>query len=68
MRPHPALGRFCWFLATVLATASYGLLLAWVDAGTGYEVSPARNVLLISSAIAIVAMIVLMVVAYRIDR
>lgn len=61
-------GQLCWFLTCVLALSCYGLLLAWIDAGTAFEVSPGRIVLLLMSGASIVVMIVLIVVAFRLER
>ncbi|MGZ5093750.1 MAG: hypothetical protein ACXWCY_20595 [Burkholderiales bacterium] len=53
----------CWFGASVLALAAFGLVIAWFDAGTAYPLAPARDALLIMSAGALVVMVVLIALA-----
>jgi hypothetical protein len=58
----------CWFMATIVAVSSYGLLLAWIDTGTAHEVSPGRIALLVMSGGAIAVMVVLIVAAFGMER
>ena len=60
--------QLCWFLTCMLALSCYGLLLAWIDTGTALEASPGRIMLLLMSAGSIVIMIVLIVVAFRLEQ
>ena len=58
----------CWFSASGLALASFALVLAWIDAGTDYGVSPLRDSLLILSAVALALMALLIALAFSMER
>ena len=58
----------CWFCATVSAAGTFAAALAWIDAGTAAEPPPARDALLVLSVAAIVAMVVFMAIAFRIEQ
>ncbi|MGZ5091094.1 MAG: hypothetical protein ACXWCY_14070 [Burkholderiales bacterium] len=58
----------CWFGAAIMGLAAYGFLLAWIDSLTGYDVSAARDALLMISAGAIVVMIILIVLTFCIEH
>ena len=58
----------CWFSTSGLALASFALVLAWIDGGTDYLVSPLRDSLLILSAVALALMALLIALAFSIER
>ena len=58
----------CWFGASGLALVSFAFVLAWIDAGADYVVSPLRDSLLILSAVALAAMALLIAVAFSMER
>lgn len=68
MRVRELATRLCWFGAGVLALVAYGLLLVWIVARAGYDVSAALDGLLLISAAAIVLMVLLILLAFCIEH
>jgi len=59
---------FCWFGATVLAVAAFLLVLSAMDVSAGAGWSLPGYARLVGAGAALVAMLVLMALAFRIER